>query len=156
MTHVSSPKTSENTQESQKSSAVLWRLCTWKSRKHSIIWILQPCNIISVVPIFLWIRLSQWMCSPRNAVVVVPIFRWIHLSPWMFSPRNSVRVVLLIAQGWRGTSLPWVSIRKEIQRHRCWAFSMKACLKRCNLLRINQKKRNTYGVVPCKPYVNPG
>ncbi|MFC2454493.1 MAG: hypothetical protein ACFNUM_01345 [Segatella salivae] len=25
----------------------------------------------------------------------------------------------LIAQGWRGTSLPWVSIRKEIQRRRC-------------------------------------
>ena len=46
--------------------------------------------------------------------------------PWrMFSPRNSVRVVLLIAQGWRGTSLPWVSIRKEIQRHRCWAFLRK-------------------------------
>ena len=25
---------------------------------------------------------------------------------------NAVGVVLLIAQGWRGTSLPWVSIRK--------------------------------------------
>ena len=35
------------------------------------------------------------------------------------SPRNSVRVVLLIARGWRGTSLPRVNIRKEIQRHRC-------------------------------------
>ncbi|MBW4907015.1 hypothetical protein KZY75_03485 [Prevotella salivae] len=35
------------------------------------------------------------------------------------SPRNSVRVVLLIARGWRGTSLPRVSIRKEIQRRRC-------------------------------------
>ena len=35
------------------------------------------------------------------------------------SPCNSVRVVLLIARGWRGTSLPRVSIRKEIQRHRC-------------------------------------
>jgi len=44
------------------------------------------------------------------------------------SSRNSVRVVLLIARGWRGTSLPRVSIRKEIQRHRCWAFSMKAWL----------------------------
>ncbi|WP_262502497.1 hypothetical protein [Segatella salivae] len=29
------------------------------------------------------------------------------------------RCCLLIAQGWRGTSLPWVSVRKEIQRHRC-------------------------------------
>ena len=57
----------------------------------------------------------------------------------MPSWRNSVRVVLLIARGWRGTSLPRVSIRKEIQRRRCCAFSMKACLKRCNLLRINQK-----------------
>ena len=37
----------------------------------------------------------------------------------MFSSRNSVRVVLLIARGWRGTSLPRVNVRKEIQRHRC-------------------------------------
>ena len=37
----------------------------------------------------------------------------------IISSRNSVRVVLLIARGWRGTSLPRVSIRKEIQRHRC-------------------------------------
>ena len=35
------------------------------------------------------------------------------------SPCNSIRVVLLIARGWRGTSLPRVNIRKEIQRHRC-------------------------------------
>ena len=37
----------------------------------------------------------------------------------MVSFCNSVRVVLLIARGWRGTSLPRVNIRKEIQRHRC-------------------------------------
>ena len=37
----------------------------------------------------------------------------------IISSRNSVRVVLLIARGWRGTSLPRVNIRKEIQRHRC-------------------------------------
>ncbi len=36
--------------------------------------------------------------------------------------RNSVRVVPLIARGWRGTSLPRVNVRKEIQRRRCWAF----------------------------------
>ena len=35
------------------------------------------------------------------------------------SPRNSVRVVLLIARGWRGTSLPRVNVRMGIQRHRC-------------------------------------
>ena len=35
------------------------------------------------------------------------------------SPRNSVRVVFLIARGWRGTSLPRVNVRKEIQRRRC-------------------------------------
>ena len=33
--------------------------------------------------------------------------------------RNAVGVVLLIARGWRGTSLPRVNIRKEIQRRRC-------------------------------------
>ena len=41
------------------------------------------------------------------------------ISITITSSRNSVRVVLLIARGWRGTSLPRVSIRKEIQRHRC-------------------------------------
>ena len=35
------------------------------------------------------------------------------------SSRNSVRVVLLIARGWRGTSLPRVNDRKGIQRRRC-------------------------------------
>ena len=37
----------------------------------------------------------------------------------IISSRNSVRVVLLIARGWRGTSLPRVNVRKEIQRRRC-------------------------------------
>ena len=37
----------------------------------------------------------------------------------IISSHNSVRVVLLIARGWRGTSLPRVSIRKEIQRCKC-------------------------------------
>ena len=41
------------------------------------------------------------------------------ISITITSPCNSVRVVLLIAQGWRGTSLPRVNVRKEIQRHRC-------------------------------------
>ena len=70
--------------------------------------------------------------------------------------RNSVRVVPLIARGWRGTSLPRVNVRKEIQRRRCWAFSVKAHLPWNLLWRINQKKRDTYGVVSRKPYVNPG
>ena len=42
-----------------------------------------------------------------------------HVALTIVSSRNSVRVVLLVARGWRGTSLPRVSIRKEIQRHRC-------------------------------------
>ena len=37
----------------------------------------------------------------------------------IISSRNSVRVVLLIARGWRGTSLPRVNVRKEIQRCKC-------------------------------------
>ena len=37
----------------------------------------------------------------------------------IISSRNSVRVVLLIARGWRGTSLPRGNVRKEIQRRRC-------------------------------------
>ena len=42
-----------------------------------------------------------------------------HVTLTIISPRNSVRVVLLIARGWRGTSLPRVNVRKEIQRRRC-------------------------------------
>ena len=42
-----------------------------------------------------------------------------HIALTIVSTHNSVRVVLLIAWGWRGTSLPRVSIRKEIQRRRC-------------------------------------
>ena len=79
-----------------------------------------------------------------------------NITPTIASPRNSVRVVPLIARGWRGTSLPRVNIRKEIQRRRCWAFSVKACLQWNLLWRINQKKHNTYGVVSHKQYVNPG
>ena len=92
--------------------------------------------------------------SERNAVGVVSfcfpytilplIINYITLT--IVSSCNSVRVVLLIARGWRGTSLPRVSIHKEIQRRRCWAFSMKACLQWNLLWRINKKKRNTYGV----------
>jgi|GEM_PF-647465 len=42
-----------------------------------------------------------------------------HVILIIASPRNSVRVVFLIARGWRGTSLPRVNVRKEIQRRRC-------------------------------------
>ena len=41
------------------------------------------------------------------------------ISITITSSRNSVRVVLLIARGWRGTSLPRVNVRKEIQRCKC-------------------------------------
>ena len=95
--------------------------------------------------------------SENNAVGVVPfcfpytilplIINYITLT--IVSSRNSVRVVLLIARGWRGTSLPRVNVRKEIQRHRCWAFSVKACYQWNFLWRINPKKRNTYGVETC-------
>ena len=102
--------------------------------------------------------------SENNAVGVVPfcfpytilplIINYITLT--IVSLRNSVRVVLLIARGWRGTSLPRVNVRKEIQRHRCWAFSVKARLQWNLLWQINQKKRNTYGVVPRTISINPG
>ena len=93
--------------------------------RQPILWVLPTGKAIGVMPVFQWMNFSIWMFSWCNAVSAVPIFQWTHLSPRMFSSRNSVRVVLLIARGWRGTSLPRVSIRKEIQRHRCWAFSEK-------------------------------
>ena len=65
--------------------------------------------------------------SENNAVGVVPFcFPYTilpliinHATLTIVSSRNSVRVVLLIARGWRGTSLPRVNVRKEIQRRRC-------------------------------------
>ena len=41
------------------------------------------------------------------------------ISITITSSRNSVRVVLLIARGWRRTSLPRVNVRMEIQRRKC-------------------------------------
>ena len=141
-------------------------------------WMLQLCNAIVVMPVFQWMYLAiempswcnavlfllifRWIHPPlrmlqrRNAVGITPLFQWMYFTIYMRSWRNAVGVVLLIAQGWRGTSLPRGNVRKEIQRHRCWAFSMKACSQWNILWRINQKKRNTYGVVPHTQYLNPG
>ena len=94
--------------------------------------------------------------SSRNCVGIALLSRWMNFAKLMPLWCNSVRVVPLIARGWRGTSLPRVSIHKEIQRRRCWAFSVKACLLWNLLWRMNQKRRNTYGVVPRTTYANPG
>ena len=60
-------------------------------------------------------------CHVLHDEMTQNILRFIinNAMPTIVSFRNSVRVVLLIARGWRGTSLPRVSIHKEIQRHRC-------------------------------------
>ena len=94
--------------------------------RQPILRVISTGKAVGDMPVFQWMKIAIWMFSWCNAVGVVPIFQWTHLSQQMFSFRNSVRVVLLIARGWRGTSLPRVSVRKGIQRHRCWAFSMKA------------------------------
>ena len=70
---------------------------------------------------------GSFAISENNAVGVVPFcFPYTilpliinHATLTIVSSRNSVRVVLLIARGWRGTSLPRVNVRKEIQHHRC-------------------------------------
>ena len=123
---------------------------------HPLWWMFSPRNAVGVMPIFQWMRHPWWMFSPRNAVGVMSILQWMYLPPWILSPRNSVRVVPLIARGWRGTSLPRVNVRKEMQRRRCWAFSEKARSQWTLFWQINQKKRNTYGVVSHNPYPNPG
>ena len=96
----------------------------------------------AVVRLYLPFIVLHFIINPATSTIV--------------SPRNSVRVVLLIAQGWRGTSLPRVNVRKEIQRCKCWAFSMKTRLQWNISWRITQRNRNTYGVVSRKPYANPG
>ena len=119
-------------------------------------WMLQWCNTIGFMPIFQCMYAPWRMLQRCNTIGFMSISQWMYAPWWMLQWCNSVRVVLLIAQGWRGTSLPRVNIRKEIQRHRCWAFSEKARLQWNLSWRINPKKRNTYGVVPRTTYVNPG
>ena len=65
--------------------------------------------------------LGERLCLPYTIIPLIIN----NATLTIVSSRNSVRVVLLIARGWRGMSLPRVSIRKEIQRRRCWAFSVK-------------------------------
>ena len=64
---------------------------------------------------------DDMICRILHDEMTQTILRFIinDISITITSPCNSVRVVLLIARGWRGTSLPRVNIRKEIQRHRC-------------------------------------
>ena len=71
-----------------------------------VLWNERFCTISNVV-------------SLRNLSQIILSLIINHVTPTIVSSRNSVRVVLLIARGWRGTSLPRVSIRKEIQRRRC-------------------------------------
>ena len=115
----------------------------------SVISNVTPHNLVCIIMISRWMCSTLWQPSWCNAVGIIVN------SQWNFPPLkilllcNSVRVVLLIARGWRGTSLPRVSIHKEIQRRRCCAFSEKARLLWNLLWRINQKKHNTYGVETC-------
>ena len=60
-------------------------------------------------------RAGVRLCLPQ---IISPLILN-HVALIIVSSRNSVRVVFLIARGWRGTSLPRVSIHKEIQRRRC-------------------------------------
>ena len=61
------------------------------------------------------------ICRILHDEMTQTILRFIinHATLTIVLSRNSVRVVLLIARGWRGTSLPRVNIRIGIQRRRC-------------------------------------
>ena len=120
------------------------------------LWMLQRHNAVEFMSIFPWMYFPLWMLQRHNAVEFMPIFPWMHLPLQMSQRRNSVRVVLLIARGWRGTSLPRVNVCKEMQRCKCWAFSMKTRLQWNISWRITQRNRNTYGVDPRTTYTNPG
>ena len=52
-----------------------------------------------------------------NVITMLRCWCYANISMNVFGDINDLMVQ--IAQGWRGTSLPWVGIRKEIQRHRC-------------------------------------
>ena len=84
-----------------------WRRCTYYSLRLASAY-LRLCMIEEI-----------------NAVGVMPAFQWMYLAKEIASWCNAVGVVLLIAQGWRGTSLPWVNGCREIQRCKCWAFLRK-------------------------------
>ena len=86
----------------------------------------SPCTLRHFVPCL--VPFHRVKCHRSYARLPQIILRFIinHATLTIILPCNSVRVVLLIARGWRGTSLPRVNVRKEIQRHRCCAFSVKA------------------------------
>ena len=125
--HVSSIKwiwvDIKNCEIKANTSTKIFMFFKWR---QPILRVLPTGKAVGFVSVFLWMKITIWMPASCNAVGVVPVFQWTHLSLRMFSFCNSVRVVLLIARGWRGTSLPRVNVRKEIQRHRCCAFSKKA------------------------------
>ena len=104
-------------------STKMFMFFKWRQR---ILRVLPIGKAVGVVSVFQWMKIAIWIPASCNAVGVVPVFQWMNFAIWMFSWCNAVGVVLLIARGWRGTSLPRVNIRKGIQRHRCWAFSEKA------------------------------
>ena len=58
-----------------------------------------------------------WTLLMYNAVGIMVIFRWMCLILWLPSWCNAVGVVLLIARGWRGTSLPRVIKTSFIYPH---------------------------------------
>ena len=64
---------------------------------------------------------DHMICHILHDEMTQIILRFIinHVIFTIDSTRNSVRVVLLIAWGWRGTSLPRVNVRMEIQRRKC-------------------------------------
>ena len=82
----------------------------------------SPCTLRHFVPCFA--SFHRVKCHRLCARLPQIILRFIinNIILIRVSSRNSVRVVFLIARGWRGTSLPRVNVRKEIQRRRCCAF----------------------------------
>ena len=81
-----------------------------------------------------------------NANAVRIIFAWF----------NAVGVVLLVAQGWRGTSLPWVNYPAKPQRCRRCTFYNKSQPHKYIMQKTTRKTYNTYGVASHITRFNPG
>ena len=111
--------------------------------KGKMIWGKRACKMLQMTIWFAIFYTMKWRKSFYVSLSMILASQLPHLatkrqirrptdkndiSITITSSRNSVRVVLLIARGWRGTSLPRVNVRKEIQRCKCWAFSVKAWL----------------------------
>ena len=141
------------------------RTFAWFNAEYIIIFISKSWYIKIV---FAWSNAANITHVISNHQCVKIIFEWFNTANIahvtsnhqcvriIFAWSNAVGVVLLVAQGWRGTSLPWVNYRRNSQRcRRCTFYNMSQPHKYI-MQNTTQKTYNTYGVASYITRFNPG